>query len=990
MGKKLLRKLSFLLTLVMVTTSLCMPAMAEKKSGAVSLMAIGDTFSDSSGFEFEVQEDGTVYVTGPQNIEKNNPVIPETATHTSGKAYDVTGIGRIAGDRFVFSMNDKLTGRLTINGGRGSDNTFKIMTGAFQYCTGLTSLYLGEYTENVLGNQFDGCYGLKKINFRSQQWNNGKFTIPDNEYDLTWYDAADPNKSPITEVPAGHIAFRNDYVPMENIKVVFNDWDDVDEDENPIWEPKEDYNQTVNETQCIEKPKNLVDTGSYHFVGWCTDTACKDVWDFNDSIDESLVKVEEGNYTFNLYAKWVEKEEEDEVYTDGQGIRYKVYGEDTLDIIGMEDGKTIKNPTIPRTIEFDGKKYTVNGVNKDAFRDCDRLVGRLIIEGGEENSYFRLNENAFMNCKKLTSLIIGPNTEKSIVDPQVDNPPFYGCSGITRITMYSNVWNDENSSSSDRGMFSIEEDLGGDGKEWEKATVPAGETIHREDYDENKPEFKVIFMNIKDGEGEKEWTEKVAEKTVKEGEKITPAEITVEYDGIEFKGWTLTPDGPQLFDFDKTPADGVYANKDDQIIFYARWVDKGSGEEENEGEVERTTWQDEWERAYYDADGKPVQYLGGTYEFPLEDKRPGTIELVKYKGSATEVTVPEYAGFRGVKFYPVVRNGGSLLQSDNKGTIQMVDLSNVDMSQATNFNSAFEGLTAVKKIIMGKGTTTASFTSATNMFEKCESLTEVDFKDLGFDHVQNVEAMFRYCKSMEKLDLSKLDFSNVTRAVNFMVGCDSLQEFISPKMSPTKTDLPFPFTLYHNMKGYDTLPRGLVQAQRFTRNQADSMENINDDSISGNVIREVKDETRGNYVFTYAHTVPFFGKAKLKPEDLKLTVSFNGSSHNVTKATIKVKKGTKTGTIKIKKVDGVTGKDLKELKKALKGNDLTFDIVPYVVTNISEVVPKINKKGVLKKVTITIFQKKYKAKNGEYRYDQPTNSIVFEGDNLTGSWRLQS
>ncbi|MCF0193347.1 MAG: leucine-rich repeat domain-containing protein [Prevotella sp.] len=83
---------------------------------------------------------------------------------------------------------------------------------------------------------------------------------------------------------------------------------------------------------------------------------------------------------------------------------------------------------IPSSVSYDGKTYSVTGIDEFAFGICFQLNSVTI-----PNSVTRIGDLAFFSCNNLTSITI-PNSVKTIGDFA-----FQGCSGLTDITIPNSV-----------------------------------------------------------------------------------------------------------------------------------------------------------------------------------------------------------------------------------------------------------------------------------------------------------------------------------------------------------------------------------------------------------------------------------------------------------------------------------------------------------------------------------------------------------------------
>lgn len=83
------------------------------------------------------------------------------------------------------------------------------------------------------------------------------------------------------------------------------------------------------------------------------------------------------------------------------GIRYTIDENNSASLTSIN--KTIPDAlTIPDQVEFNGKKYNVTSIGKEAFRGCGNLTSVSI-----PNSVTSIGYQAFYYCEKLTSVIIG-------------------------------------------------------------------------------------------------------------------------------------------------------------------------------------------------------------------------------------------------------------------------------------------------------------------------------------------------------------------------------------------------------------------------------------------------------------------------------------------------------------------------------------------------------------------------------------------------------
>ena len=108
------------------------------------------------------------------------------------------------------------------------------------------------------------------------------------------------------------------------------------------------------------------------------------------------------------------------------GITYSLNNE-TLEA-EVIDGSYSGDITIPETVDYNDKTYSVTSIGEDAFRWCYDLTSITI-----PNSVTSIGYHAFWQCYGLTELTI-PNSVTSIGEHA-----FEGCDGLTSITIPSSV-----------------------------------------------------------------------------------------------------------------------------------------------------------------------------------------------------------------------------------------------------------------------------------------------------------------------------------------------------------------------------------------------------------------------------------------------------------------------------------------------------------------------------------------------------------------------
>lgn len=121
-----------------------------------------------------------------------------------------------------------------------------------------------------------------------------------------------------------------------------------------------------------------------------------------------------------------------------------------------------------------------------------------------------------------------------------------------------------------------------------------------------------------------------------------------------------------------------------------------------------------------------------------------------------------------------------------------LDLSDLDISEATTTESAFEACTALAELNI-EGWDTSKVTNTSRMFYFCGKLKSVDVADWDVSNVAYMNHMFNSCSSLERIDMSKWDTSKVKSMQGIFLGCESLEEIIgfsAPLAVGTKIGFP--------------------------------------------------------------------------------------------------------------------------------------------------------------------------------------------------------
>ena len=257
------------------------------------------------------------------------------------------------------------------------------------------------------------------------------------------------------------------------------------------------------------------------------------------------------------------------------------------------------------------------------------------------------------------------------------------------------------------------------------------------------------------------------------------------------------------------------------------------------------------------------------YTYTL-DAETGTITLELYNGDATELTVPASATIDGVEYtttfvvserlgntgtdYSIWGAAGNLTElSFESGivvpergfrylffgcqSLQSVDISNLDTSNATDMSGMFWGCAALENITFGEDFDTSKVERVSYMFADCTALSELDLSGFTVPACIAFDGMFLHCTGLEVIDvsafspvyissvsqmfqgctnLSGLDWSTLLSAGRVFTDATSLAQIDAP-IGLVK-DVTLPGT-YQDAEGneYTCLPKNLTESIRLTK-----------------------------------------------------------------------------------------------------------------------------------------------------------------------------
>lgn len=127
-----------------------------------------------------------------------------------------------------------------------------------------------------------------------------------------------------------------------------------------------------------------------------------------------------------------------------------------------------------------------------------------------------------------------------------------------------------------------------------------------------------------------------------------------------------------------------------------------------------------------------------------------------------------------------LKNVSFMFNGCNTGLLNLgiydLDLSGVDLSEATSAESMFATCNYLKTIKGMSRWDTSNITNMSKMFSSCSELTELDVSNFNTSKVTDMSSMFANCSKVTELDVSNFDTSNVINMSYMFNGCDALTE----------------------------------------------------------------------------------------------------------------------------------------------------------------------------------------------------------------------
>lgn len=165
-----------------------------------------------------------------------------------------------------------------------------------------------------------------------------------------------------------------------------------------------------------------------------------------------------------------------------------------------------------------------------------------------------------------------------------------------------------------------------------------------------------------------------------------------------------------------------------------------------------------------------------------------------------------------------------LLEGCNK--IEEVDLSKIDLSNATSFRATFKNCYKLKKVNFGKYKT-IGVTWLGGLFEGCSSMETIDTSFIDATNTSNLSYMFQGCTSLKNLDLSKMEtpvgsdfnhmFNKCTNLVSLSINLNLTKTTVNSRIKNMFTECDSLTNVYGNIQGIQ-ISLSLADSSKLTQN----------------------------------------------------------------------------------------------------------------------------------------------------------------------------
>jgi len=286
-----------------------------------------------------------------------------------------------------------------------------IASSAFSNCSGLTSVTIPNSVTSIGNEAFVYCRNLKSINIPSSVNTIGERAFSGCNFTSVTIDCdMDVTENDIYIVKDG---LRYRVLNKSSVEVVPSSRYDTGEDDVSLKD--------------IVIPASITAGNTFSVVG-----IGKYAFEYLDlisiTIPKSITYIDEDAF-FGTFPQSINNESGVVVPLYGftkNDLSYTINGKDSVELFRFLNYEFSGGVTIPQTVEFYGKTYTVYGIERYAFEGISGLTSVTI-----PNSVTTIGRRAFEDCTSLTSISIPSSVN------YIGEEAFFGCTSLKKVTCYA-------------------------------------------------------------------------------------------------------------------------------------------------------------------------------------------------------------------------------------------------------------------------------------------------------------------------------------------------------------------------------------------------------------------------------------------------------------------------------------------------------------------------------------------------------------------------